>query len=72
MKNDEAIRMYETYREDRIRQVQTTKERHGADHYSRIGAMKKKRTFDNPEAAKKAADVRWAKYRKNKEIENAS
>lgn len=51
--------------EDRIRQVATTKEIHGEDHYKTIGARGGKNSptkFDSSSASA-AANKRWAAYR---------
>lgn len=62
--------MYEIYREDRIRQVKTTKDRHGKDFYSKIGAMKKKRYFDDPKVASDVAKKAWAKRKEKDETQS--
>lgn len=50
---------------DRKKQVQTTKERHGSDHYQKIGHAGGK---NNPQkftsdSGKRAVEARWAKHR---------
>lgn len=44
-------------REDRIRQVETTRERHGDDFYRKLG--EKSATFKDKKIAKLAALKRW-------------
>lgn len=54
---------------DRVRQVKTTREKHGDDHYQKIG----KKGGDNsptkftPESGRKAIEARWAKHRAEQE-----
>lgn len=52
--------------EDRKRQVATTRERHGKDFYKEIGKKSSGagQTFRDPEKARAAARIRWAKQRK--------
>lgn len=60
---------------DRIRQVKTTKEKHGADHYHKIGGKggKKSPTKFSSESGKQASLKRWADWRKKqKEKESNS
>lgn len=52
---------------DRKKQVETTRERHGLDHYSKIGALSSGGGFNNPQVARAAAMKRWAKQRKVKQ-----
>lgn len=57
--------MTDELRDDRKRQVETTKARHGEDHFKKIG---QKGGQNNPlkfnsETAKAAAERRWAKHR---------
>lgn len=60
--------------EDRKRQVKTTKENHGDDFYKKAGSAggKKSTTKFNSDAAKKAVEARWAKYREQKEKEKGN
>lgn len=66
------IEMYETYREDRIRQVKTTRERHPG-HYAKAGVKGGKATAKTRDKAfysmmgKKSAEAR--KLKKEKENE---
>lgn len=59
---------------DRQRQVETTKERHGADHYQKIGHAggKNSPTKFNPTTAQRAANIRWENYRAKKEGRDGS
>jgi len=53
---------------DRIKQVETTKERYGPNHYKEIGSKGGKLSgtrFDST-TAKKAVEARWKKYREEK------
>lgn len=58
-------------RDDRKRQVKTTKERKGADFYKKIGAKggEKSTTKFSSTAGSEAAKKRWADWRKKKEQE---
>jgi len=54
-----------TKRDDRERQVKTTRERYGEDHFKKIGAEGGKKStgkFDS-ERGRKAVQRRWEKYR---------
>ncbi len=55
MKKSASAKFFE--RDDRARQVQTTKERHGSDFYRKLGA--KSATFKDVKLAKLAALKRW-------------
>jgi hypothetical protein len=53
---------------DRIQQVKTTKERHGDDHYKKIGKKggdESPTKFDS-ERGMNAANIRWQKFRELK------
>ena len=54
--------------EDRERQVKTTRERHGKDFYQKAGAMSSGKgiTFRDPQKAREAALLRWAKAREER------
>lgn len=56
---------------DRIQQVKTTRERHGKDHYHKIGQRggKVSTTKFTSKSASAAAKARWDKYRKQKQKE---
>ncbi len=50
---------------DRIQQVKTTRERHGEDHYQKIGKKggdKSPTKFDS-EQGSRAAKIRWERFR---------
>ncbi len=50
---------------DRIKQVQTTRERYGEDHFKKIGHVGGKKSSGkfNSDTARKAVQRRWEKYR---------
>ena len=51
--------------DDRRRQVETTKKRHGEDFYKKIGL--KSARFKDPKLAKEAINKRWADVKEKKE-----
>lgn len=57
--------------EDRVRQVKTTKAKHGEDHYKKIGSKGgvNSPTKFNSESAKKAARIRWDAVKNNEKGE---
>lgn len=63
-------------KDDRKRQVKTTREKNGADHYQKIGGKGGKTSSGNltpeerAERAQKAAQSRWGKYREKQKGEN--
>lgn len=54
--------------DDRLRQVATTKEKYGEDHYKTIGSKggQNSPTKFNTDSAKKAANARWDAHRQAK------
>lgn len=54
--------------DDRIRQVKTTRERYGKDHYAEIGAKgaANSPTKFNSQTATEAAKRRWEAYREKR------
>lgn len=54
--------------DDRERQVATTKATYGDDHYSIIGSKggKNSPTKYTSDSGKRAAEIRWTKYRQDK------